>query len=250
MNSYIKIDLLTIIFIIILSYIFTVSANKNINIQLLFIVFGLCIMIAHKISYKILSKKELFTDTSDLSTVIDSLNSFVNNTSNSVNNSSLSTGNQTDIVTLNTNLESLKSSLDSINSLINNSGSSTNSSTLADINSTDRMTLESQNALQSYQIKFLQNQIQKTTDLINAKQMQDNMAKYKPIKVYSSCAIDKTNTNKGNSENMGNLLMTSDNVTTPTNSQLLNTISQNNNSNFLNNILDMLNKANNKTITI
>lgn len=249
MNSYIKIDLLTIVFIIILSYIFTVSANKSINIQLLFIVFGLCILVAHKVSYKILSKKELFTDSKDLSTVIDSLNSFVNNTSNSVNNSNLSASNQSDIASLNTNLEDLKSQLNSINSVINTGSSLTGSPTPQDNNSTDRMSLESQNALQSYQIKFLQDQIQKTTDLLNANKMQDNMAKYKPIKVYSSCAVDNTTSNS-NTENMGNLLMTSDNVTTPNNSQLLNTIGQNNNSDFLNNILNMLHKANNKTITL
>ena len=248
MNSYTKIDLLTIVFIIVLSYLFAVSANKSIDIQVLFIVFGLCIMVAHKISYKILSKKEPFDGGSDLSAVIANLNSFVNNTKNTVENSNMSENqNQTEIASLNTNLESIKASLDVINASIINSNNSDSSDT-SNYNTNDRMSLESQHALQSYQIKFLQDQIKKTNDLINAKTIQDNMTKYKPIKVYSSCAVIKPD-NTG--ENMSDLVMTSqDNVTTPTNSQLLNTIGQNNNSNFLNDVLGMLNKVNNKSISI
>ena len=155
--------------------------------------------------------------------------------------------NQTEIASLNTNLESIKASLDVINASIINSNNSDSSDT-SNYNTNDRMSLESQHALQSYQIKFLQDQIKKTNDLINAKTIQDNMTKYKPIKVYSSCAVIKPD-NTG--ENMSDLVMTSqDNVTTPTNSQLLNTIGQNNNSNFLNDVLGMLNKVNNKSISI
>ena len=247
MNSRIKIDLLTIVFIIVLSYVFAVSANKNINIQVLFIVFGLCIMVAHKVSYKILAKTEPFIGGGDLSEVITNLNSFVNNTSNSLNNTSVS-GSTTDVAAFNTNLESIKSTLDNINANINSAGGGVSGSSVAGNGLSDRMSVESQNALQSYQIKFLQDQINKTNDLINARKMQENMIRYKPIKVYSSCAIVKPS--QDGTEDMKNVNISQDGVTTPANSQILSTIGQSNNSNFLNDVLTMVNKANNRTITL
>jgi hypothetical protein len=246
MNSRIKIDLLTIVFIIVLSYVFAVSANKNNNTQVLFIVFGLCIMVAHKVSYKILAKTETFLGGGDLSEVITNLNSFVNNTSNSLNNTNVS-GSTTDIAALNTNLESIKSTLDNINA---NIGSAVGGGGVTGSGNglSDRMSVESQHALQSYQIKFLQDQINKTNDLINARKMQENMVRYKPIKVYSSCAIVKPS--QDGTEDMKNVNISQDGVTTPANSQILSTIGQNNNSNFLNDVLTMVNKANNRTITL
>jgi uncharacterized protein YaaR (DUF327 family) len=206
-------------------------------------------MVAHKVSYKILAKTEPFTGNGDLSEVISRLNSFVNNTTNALNNNTPN-GGQSDIAALNTNLADLKSSLDAISATINSGSGSDGGSAGGSSefnNLADRMSVESQHALQSYQIKFLQDQLNKTNDLINARKMQENMAKYKPIKVYSSCAISLSN-NSG--ENMKNVEVLQDGVTTPANSQILSTIGQNNDSNFLNDILSMLNKANNKTVNI
>jgi hypothetical protein len=82
--------------------VFVVSANKNINTQVLFIVFGLCIMVAHKVSYKILAKTEPFLGGGDLSDVVSNLNSFINNTSNSLNNASATGGYRSNITPLQT----------------------------------------------------------------------------------------------------------------------------------------------------
>ena len=56
-------------------------------------------------------------------------------------------------------------------------------------NTSDRLNLETAQKMQNFQITHLQEQIEKSRRLLEEKNMQDDIQRYKPIKVYSSCAV-------------------------------------------------------------
>ena len=50
--------------------------------------------------------------------------------------------------------------------------------------------LEAQQALQQYQINYLNKQIKNAQDIINNERIVEESKNYKPIKVYSSCSLN------------------------------------------------------------
>lgn len=275
LSNNILVDLLAIIFIIILSYVFLFAGTDSLkscgtaktnSYQIMFITFGLCILISYKIANSLINNGtgtncnnsvELYTATTNkqqqhTQKQHEHFNDFASDISDFINNVSqpqnvLTSGNtgSVDNNTINsyvTALANLQSQLTAFNDKVdaalggNNSanavvgvgaGAGNGSDILA-----NRMSVESQQALQSYQIDYLKNQIEKSKSLLNAQLMQQNSAKYKPIKVYSSCAI--ANADGSVSPTTGNSSAATSNFTdiinqvslTPQNAELLKTIGQ------------------------
>jgi hypothetical protein len=229
MDPKLKIDLMTILFIIILSYVFLYSTGGH-NYQMTFIAFGLCILVAHKISYKLINSQENYTD------MTTAINQFIDDTRNQVSSQNTTSD------TSNSKLEeyisainSLKTQLSDLNNQINTANSADIIRPVSDVYD-NRMNIETQQSLQSYQIDYLKKQIEKTKELVNANKIQSDMSKYKPIKVYSSCAISNADGSLSalnqptlaNGFGSGTGLSQFDSIgpVNPSNSQLLSTLSQ------------------------
>lgn len=282
-------DLLTIILIIILSYVFLMTTSNEkcgtFNYQLMFITFGLCILVLHKIIYTVVNNSNCTSNINTTNTIntinttntikqrenFDDLSSEIGdfiNTASSPQNALTATNVSTlDTTTLNTyinTLNQLQTQLNNFNTTVGQLLNNQQNSTQTQSNSNDiignRMSVESQEALQSYQIEYLQNQINKAKNLINAQLVQQNSSKYKPIKVYSSCAVANANGTLSSTSGIPNAFTNVNNPPiqmTPQTNNLLNTIGQTSgqtqqlqNGNIVTALAQLINGLQGKTITI
>jgi hypothetical protein len=268
MDPKLKIDLMIILFIIILSYVFVYGSNNSggHNCQMKFIAFGLCILVAHKISYKLMKSQENYVD------MTTEINNFIEDTSNKVSQQQSSNISDTKLNQYISAIDELKTQLSDLNNKITTSDNTINIPSASDDVIDNRMNVQTQQALQAYQIDYLKKQIEKTKELVNANKIQSDMAKYKPIKVYSSCAISNadgslsalnqpTNINTGVAGSGGLSHYDSIGPINPSNSQLLSTVSQStplspssstpaNQNNFLNQVLAGLSSLQGTTVKI
>lgn len=238
--------LIIIIVIIILSF---VSCFINVNNDIKFkcrcvsthIIVGLSVMICYEVlkyfnlqSLNSTSLPTLKPTHENFEQLPDSINSFI--MGNSVNRPSTN-----DIKTMSSAvsqqyLAKLDSLVNAIDSLRKDSQSTTNNLQSTNNSTVDRLNLESMQQFQNFQIQYLQNQINKTKELINSQQITESSKKYKPIKVYSSCVVSNVdgsistdipinNSNSNSNLNNSNSINMNDSST----KQILSSISQSSN---------------------
>jgi hypothetical protein len=187
------VELIAIILIIVLSYLLCMN-EKKISCQASHIIIGLSVIIFYKVLYyfnlrssiksyenKILGTKENFEQ------LPDSLNSFI--MGEEVNRPSTSAFGTMSNASSQQYIAKLDSLVNAIESLRKDAQSTTNNLQTSNNSTIDRLNLESLQQFQNFQIQYLQNQINKTKELINSQQMTEISKKYKPIKVYSSCIV-------------------------------------------------------------
>ena len=188
-------DLIAILFIVILSYVFCmnndkVKTNSNKSCLLSHIVIGLSVIVFYKLaryfklSDKLLHKKEPFKDT-----ITDSINNFVTG-AGLITPEQASTLSTSDLVEYSTKLDNLNSMLANLQSQISKPeqpSTAINPSTMSTLD------LASQQQYQVFQIDYLTKQIKNSQDLINAQSIANSSQNYKPIKVFSSCVISNAN---------------------------------------------------------
>ena len=205
-------DLVAIIFIVFLSFVFCMSNNVNssnnstkngYSCNLSYIVMGLSVIVFYKLAYyfKIKDKlninmpmripiatpitmnKERFADNNEL------MNQFI-------------TGVSTDLIPLSqaTSMtdDKYKEYSDQIQALTNSinqlsSQMTVSSSVAANPGNIDTMDLESQQQYQMFQIDYLNKQIKNAQDTLNANSVSSSAVNYKPIKVFSSCVVSNAN---------------------------------------------------------
>ena len=234
------IDLIVIVYIIILSYIFC-SGNDNIknsvnkySCLLSHIVIGLSVIVFYKLaryfklndklSNKLLNNTEQFNDS-----VTDSINNFIQNSGTTVlTPSQASTLTPAQLTEYSAKLDKIISSLNDLQNKQNNPDPLSGTST-ANLNSLD---LNAQQQAQMFQLEYLNKQIKNSQDIINAQTIADSNINYKPIKVFSSCIVSNANGSTTLEKPVGNNGITNTNTISsignlsPNTQQMLNTISQ------------------------
>lgn len=220
-------DIVVIIAIILTSYIFTLrQGNQNglFNPQLMYILLALGMIVL----YKVIHYKKLSHNTEGFENdVASEMNRFIEGQVNDNVADRLSTLSETDRQRYTDQIANLSSQIAVLNQRLTDNNNSTN-----DINSNlgtnDTMNLETIQKMQNFQIDYLQKQIERSKQLLQQQEIEENIRKYKPIKVYSSCAVSSAD----GSFNEDSLTATRSNTTTLTNDQvksvadMLNTIGQ------------------------
>ena len=221
---------LLIVFIALLSYLFCINKTLSCKCFTTHLIVGLTALVLYKLILMYNGKKIVkplekllhLSNKENFETLPDSINSFilgedVNRPSSSTFNTMSSTSAQQYLA----KLDSLVNAIDALRTdqQITTTGlQSTNNSTI------DRLNLESLQQYQNFQIQYLQNQINKTKELINNQQIAELSKVYKPIKVFSSCTVsnaDGTVTNDQPIQPSNNLV--TNNLNNP---QMINTITQ------------------------
>jgi len=194
------IDLITIIFIVVLSFVLCMNDN-NYKCQLSHIIIGLSVIVFYKLakhfklnqsiqsnqSNQSLNKKEAFSDS-----VTNSINDFI---SGSVSGGSVASPSQlgklssTELTAYSDKLTQLINTLNDIK----NQQNTTSNNVYVSPDTIKKMDLEAQQQFQMFQIDYLNKQVQNAKDIINAQTVAKTSTNYKPIKVYSSCVISNAN---------------------------------------------------------
>jgi hypothetical protein len=219
---------LLITFIALLSYLFCINKSLNCKCFTTHLVVGLTALVLYKLILhfktadlvKPLENKLMMTKES-FESLPDSINSFIlgediNRPSSSTFNSMPASAAQQYL----SKLDSLVNAIDALKTDQQTTASglqSTNNSTI------DRLNLESLQQFQNFQIQYLQNQINKTKELINNQQIAELSKEYKPIKVYSSCSVSNA---EGTLTNDQPIQVTNNNLNTISNPQSYNTMTQ------------------------
>lgn len=232
---------LLIIFIALLSYVFCINKTLNCKCFTTHLIVGLTALVLYKLMllYKTSDlvkplEKKLMISKEPFESLPDSINSFI--LGEDINRPSSSTFNSMPASAAQQYLSKLDSLVNAIDSLrseqqITSSGlQSTNNSTI------DRLNLESLQQYQNFQIQYLQNQINKTKELINNQQIAELSKEYKPIKVYSSCTISNTDGTITNDQpiQVTNNTLNNLSTNTKTNQQINNAVTQLNSPSSLN----------------
>jgi hypothetical protein len=222
-------DLITFIFIVILSLVLCMNDN-NYKCQLSHIILGLSVIVFYKLakhfklnqSIKSLNKNEGFADP-----ITSSINDFI---SGNISDSVVSTDDakklsDKDLAAYNDKLTQL---INTLNDIKNQQSSTQLSANVAgSLDTIQKLDLEAQQQYQMFQIDYLNKQIQNAKDIINAQTVAKSSTNYKPIKVYSSCIISNANgTTSVDVPVTGNTQQHTP-YYNPATQQMLNTISQN-----------------------
>jgi hypothetical protein len=218
-------DIAVIIAIIISSYIFTLKqGNKNglFNPQLMYILLTLSMVVLFKMVHynKLTTNEEGF--------VVGEMHKFLKGQSDNNVGDRLTTISEPERKKYVENIADLSSQIAVLNQrLTENSGDPSNKLN-SNLGTNDTMNLETIQKMQNFQIDYLQKQIERSKQLLQQQEIEENIKKYKPIKVYSSCAISSAD----GSFNEDKLTATKSNNTSMTNDQIqsmasmLNTIGQ------------------------
>lgn len=220
-------NLIIIILIVVISYILCLM-HKYMSCQISHIICGLSVLIlihilnSPAVQQLISSKTTKSGNKEGFEQLPDTINSFLlGENINRPSPQSIATMSPAASQQYLSKLDSLINAIDSLrqdNQTTNTALSSNNISTV------DRLNLESLQQYQNFQIQYLQNQINKTKDLINSQQMSEQSKQYKPIKVYSSCVSGET----ANSQMSATPLSHNQQLSSTTPQQILNTMSQSN----------------------
>ena len=208
------VDILAIILIVLLSFIFCINDN-NYKCQLSHIIIGLTVIVFYKL-YKCIMLKNSSTNANinmlNNATMTNNKNNlsfnhpqvfenFVSSTANI--NEFIANSLSSSVALPNDKVQSLTSTqlneytkkidalINSINELKNRQDSSQNNDNVSSISpdTIQKLDLESQQQYQMFQIDYLNKQLQNAKDIINARTISSTSSNYKPIKVYSSCVI-------------------------------------------------------------
>lgn len=217
-------DIAVIIAIVLTSYVFTLKqGNKTglFNPQLMYILLALGMVVLFKvIHYKNLSKEGFESD------IASEMHRFIEGQVNDNVADRLSTISEADRKRYTDQIADLSSQIAVLNQrlLDGDKPSGLNS----ELGTNDTMNLETIQKMQNFQIDYLQKQIERSKQLLQQQEIEENIKKYKPIKVYSSCAVSSAD----GSFNEDSLSATKSNNTSMTNDQvksmadMLNTIGQ------------------------
>ena len=212
------IDLLAIIFIIILSFIFCINDNNdnnnnNYKCQLSHIIIGMSVIVFYKLFKSILLNKKNknikdinsntnFNNTKTNSNIIKVKEHFNNNSiqdfiadttlmsSSFPSPDNLSKSSRDDIKEYINKISQLSEAL---NSASNRANDNSSQSSVMSPDTMTKLNLESQQQMQMFQINYLNKQLQQAKDNINAHTISKVATNYKPIKIYSSCGISNAN---------------------------------------------------------
>jgi len=234
-------DLVAILFIVVLSFFFCMSNDRNKNntnnssCLLSHIVVGLSVIVFYKLAkhFKLNNKlndkfnysdnsKEKFSDS-----VTQSINDFITGSNTEIISSQqAATLTPAQLTTYTNTLNTLINNLNNLQTSLNAPQTSTNPSNLSTLD------LAAQQQYQMFQIDYLNKQIKNAQDVLNAQSIADTTINYKPIKVFSSCVVSNANgttttelpvSSSSQSSNGGLQMTTGSNQYTQ---QMLSTISQ------------------------
>ena len=193
-------DLIVILLVIVLSYLLCID-NKNHNCQLSHIVIGLTVIVFYKLSRYYNTKLETKVNNNTHTKNININNTkTINEGFNTQQNINDFLSNKKIYVLDTTEISSLKPEkyneyLTSLNNLVEelkeiNNNNVQNNNSLQNTTDVESSSLEAQQALQQYQINYLNKQIKNSQDIINNERINEETLNYKPIKVYSSCTLN------------------------------------------------------------
>jgi hypothetical protein len=192
-------DLIVILLVIVLSYLLCID-NKNHNCQLSHIVIGLTVIVFYKLSRYYNTKLETkvnnntHTKNKNINTTKTIKEGFnIQNINDFLSNKKIDVLDTTEISSLepekyNEYLTSLNNLVEELKEINNNNVQNNNS--LQNTTDVESSSLEAQQALQQYQINYLNKQIKNSQDIINNERINEETLNYKPIKVYSSCTLN------------------------------------------------------------
>ena len=181
----IHINLIIIIIIIVISYALCLQ-TKSFVCQGSHIVIGLTVLVLYQVLNS--SKVKAFLGIKEnFEQLPDTINSFLQG--ENINRPSSQSITAMTPATSQNYMDKLDSLVNAVNALNQNNTVTSNIQQSPSTSTNDRLNLESLQQYQNFQIQYLQNQINKTKDLINSQQMTENNKKYTPIKVYSSCVV-------------------------------------------------------------
>lgn len=185
-------DILVVLLIIGISYLFTLTETKKFDTQLMFILLGLTVVIVYKfIHYKNITKtnvlNESFTTDKDVS---DKINDWANNalTTNSVVE-------PPDVAVLKTNADTIIDNQKKLNELYsklleNSEGGKTD---VSSDDSAQLFDLTSSQTLQNTRLNLIKQKIEDLKLAIKKKENQMDAIDYPKIPIYSSCVVADAN---------------------------------------------------------
>jgi len=195
-------DLILIACIIIASFIFKTSTSSSKNNlfdpQMMFILLTLFIVIVHKMFYikkfnrenKIDKTQEGFqlgdSETSDLANELINFTSGQKNDNVSDKISSMSEAARKEYLS---QISNLNNQVSSLNDTIRELKGMESSVSIDESSTNKRLDLQSMQQLQNNQISYLKDKIKLANNLLQQQEIEENAKKYKPIRVYSSCAV-------------------------------------------------------------
>ena len=217
-------DLIVILLIIVLSFLFCMNnpdKKNKYNCNITHIVVGLTAIVFYKlvIYYKVIS--EPFT-------VAQSLNDFIEGNLQQALTEQPSTLNDTKLVEYTNKMSELIAQIKQLNNTANKDSVSS-SLPPTGMASFDTLSLEAQQQAQQLQIQYLTNQIKNAQDIINTETISSTSQNYKPIKVFSSCVLTADGTltkDQPVNNNISSLTPLDSVVNSPAATQIASTVSQ------------------------
>jgi hypothetical protein len=193
-------DLILIACIVIASFIFKTSTSPTksnlFDPQMMFILLSLAIVILHKIFYikkfnKLnVNQEEGFqlgdSGTSDLANELLNFTSGQKNDNVSDKITSMSEAARKEYLT---QISNLNNQVSSLNDTIRELKGMESGITIDESSTNQRLDLQSMQQMQNNQITHLKEKIKLANNLLQQQEIEENAKKYKPIKVYSSCAV-------------------------------------------------------------
>ena len=215
-------DLIVILLIIVLSFLFCMNnpdKKNKYNCNITHIVVGLTAIVFYKlvIYYKVIS--EPFT-------VAQSLNDFIDGNLNQALNEQPSTLNDTKLTNYTNKMSEL---IDELQQLKNTARRDDASISAPGMKIFTTLGLEAQQQAQQLQIQYLTNQIKNAQDIINTETISSTSQNYKPIKVFSSCVLTADGTltkDQPVNNNISSLTPLDSVVNSPAATQIASTVSQ------------------------
>lgn len=224
-------EILIIFLIVLASYVFTIkSKNKTLfDPQIMFVILALTLIVLFKVLYyKDINKKENFQNTEN--DVGSQIVKFIEGQKEIGMDKSFNMMSEQDKNQYMSSMNNLTSQVSTLNQQLAKINDDPTLSVSDNLNTNDRLSLESMQKMQNFQIEYLQKQIEKSKQMLQQQEIEENVNKYKPIKVYSSCAVSSADgafSNDAVSNNTSNMSSLSGDQTQSI-SNMLNTISQSN----------------------
>lgn len=255
------VDFLTIIIIIVFSYVFTTSYTKKYDLQAMFILLTCLVLIINKILKENLIYNNIKNSTETFNNMSDDLLNFIEEEiPNNVSKNDI-LDYKKKMIDLLKKVESMNENLEEIKNL------NKLSSGIGDGSMENELSLDASQQIQDYRIKKMQEEIDTANDILKEAKIKEDSAKFKKIPIYSSCVVANADgslsadTPSGSSENVvnnnqnvqgisntNNLSNFNPPVNTNSSNQPSNLVSTNNGLNLQNIVNELL--SSDKTITV
>lgn len=175
-------QLAIILLVIILSFVFKLSEVRRYDIQLVFILLTLVVLVCNKLMCWVCRDAKNGEGYQDFSSEINEF----------LGRDLPADASQADVRKYNEHLSGLGEKIDTMNTYLaeirqhqqrpvgNGSGSG---------NAIDELNIQASQQIQDYRMRNMEEEIQRTTDLIKKAKLEEDSTKYKKIPVYSSCVV-------------------------------------------------------------